>query len=104
MKSTVMNSFSADVLNAKKIILLDIWAPWCAPCRGMEPILESLAKETSDWVEIIKLDASVEVDLVQKLDVTSLPTFLIFKDCEIVGSKIGATSKIKLLEELNKIR
>ena len=104
MKSTVKNTFKTDVIDSKKLVLLDVWAPWCGPCRGMEPVLESLSEETKDWVEIVKLDASVEMDQVQELGVTALPTFLIFKDGDIVDSTVGATPRANLLEMLTKAR
>jgi thioredoxin 1 len=99
MKSTTKSTYKQDVLESKKVVLLDVWAPFCAPCRGMEPILESIEKETKDWAEIIKLDASVEMDLVQgELGVSGLPTFLVYKNGQIVGSSSGATSKVNLLK------
>ena len=104
MKSTVKDSFKTDVLESKKIILLDVWAPWCAPCRSMAPVLEALQDDVKDWAEIVKLDASVEMDLVQELGVSSLPTFLVYKDGQIVDSNVGATSKANLLELLTKAK
>ena len=104
MKSTVKDSFRTDVLESKKIILLDVWAPWCAPCRSMAPVLEALQDDVKDWAEIVKLDASVEMDLVQELGVSSLPTFLVYKDGQIVDSNVGATSKANLLELLTKAK
>jgi len=104
MKSTVKDSFKTDVLESKKIILLDVWAPWCAPCRSMAPVLEALQDDVKDWAEIVKLDASVEMDLVQELGVSSLPTFLVYKDGQIVDSTVGATSKANLLELLTKAK
>jgi thioredoxin 1 len=98
MKATTKSTFAQDVINSKKIVLLDVWAPFCAPCRGMEPILEAIEKETKDWAEIIKLDASVEADLVEELDVRGLPTFLVYKNGQIVESSSGATSKANLLK------
>lgn len=102
MKSTVKDTFKADILESKKIILLDVWAPWCAPCLNMEPVLESLQDEIKDWAEIIKLDASVEMDQVQELGVSSLPTFLVYKKGQIVESTVGVTSKANLLDLLSK--
>jgi thioredoxin 1 len=98
MRATTKSTYAQDVLGSKKIILLDVWAPWCAPCRGMEPILDAVEKETKDWAEIVKLDASVEMDLVQELGVSGLPTFLVYKNGQIVGSSSGATSKATLLK------
>jgi len=102
MRSTTKNTYAADILESKKVILLDVWAPWCAPCRGMEPTLDSIAEETKNWAEIIKLDASVEMDLVQELGISGLPTFLVYKNGQIVGSSVGAISKVNLLNMLSK--
>jgi len=102
MRSTTKNTYAADVLKSNKVILLDVWAPWCAPCRGMEPVLNAIAEETKSWAEIIKLDASVEMDLVQELGISGLPTFLIYKNGQIVGSSVGAISKVNLLNLLSK--
>jgi len=98
MKSTVKNTFEQDVLKSTKTVLLDVWAPWCAPCRGMEPTIEAVSEETKAFAEIVKLDASSEMDLVQELGVNSLPTFLVFKNGKITGSVVGATSKANLLK------
>ena len=102
MKATTNSAFQADVLESKKTVLVDVWAPWCAPCRGMEPTLNAISEETKDWAEIVKVDASVEGELVQKLGVSGLPTFMIFKGGQLVGSSVGAASKTKLLELMSK--
>lgn len=102
MKSTTNSMFDMDVLGSKKTVLLDVWAPWCAPCRGMEPTLSAISEETKDWAEIIKVDASVEEELVQKLGVSGLPTFMVFKDGQMIGSSVGAASKTKLIELMSK--
>ncbi len=102
MKATTKATFGQDVLSAKKIVLLDIWAPWCAPCRGMEPILESISEELKDTVEVVKLDASVEMDQVESLGVSGLPTFFVYKDGQVTGSILGATSKVNLVKLISK--
>ena len=98
MKATTSSTFKQDVLDSKKTVLLDVWAPWCAPCRGMNPIVEQIAEESKDLADIVKLDASVEMELVQTLGVSSLPTFLVYKNGQIVNSSVGATSKANLLK------
>jgi thioredoxin 1 len=104
MKSTLKSAFKDDVLSSKKTVLVDVWASWCGPCRAMEPVLEQLEHDVKDWAEIVKVDASVENELVQELGVSSLPTFLVFKDGEMKGSTIGAQPKSNLISLLEKAR
>lgn len=102
MKDTSANSFNNDVTNNSKPVLLDVWAPWCGPCRGMEPILEQVSEETKDWAEVVKLNADENMDLVQQLGVRGLPTYLVFKGGQVVASGVGATSKAGLMDMLAK--
>jgi len=104
MKSTLKSAFKEDVLGSKKAVLVDVWASWCGPCRAMEPVLEQLEHDVKDWAEIVKVDASAETELVDELGVSSLPTFLVFKDGKMVGSTIGAQPKANLLNLLEKAR
>ncbi|MEI6228777.1 MAG: thioredoxin [Candidatus Saccharibacteria bacterium] len=102
MKAIIKNTFKQDILDSKKIVLLDVWAPWCGPCRAMEPIVEAVADEVKDWAEVAKLDASVEMDLAQELGVSGLPTFLVFKDGKVIDQTVGMTSKDALINLLSK--
>ena len=102
MKSTTKGTFNQDIINAEKVVLLDVWAPWCAPCRGMEPVINAIHEETKDWAEVVKLDASTEMELVQELGVSGLPTFLVFKNGKLIESTSGAKSKDSLLSLMSK--
>jgi len=104
MKTTTKSSFASDVIAEKKVVLLDVWAPWCGPCRGMMPVVDAIAEETKDWVEVVKLDASEEMEQAEALGVTGLPTFLIYKNGQIVGSTIGLVAKNTLLDLLKKAK
>lgn len=102
MKATTKSTFKQDVLDSKKIVLLDVWAPWCGPCRGMEPTIEAIAEETKDWAEVVKLNADDEMDLAQELGVSGLPTFLVYKNGQVVGTHIGAVAKTTLIDLMTK--
>ncbi len=104
MKSTTKATFQQDVLESKNIVLLDVWAPFCGPCRGLEPIIENISEENSQWLDVVKLDASTEMDFAQELGVSGLPTFLVYKDGQIIDSISGATTKDKIEEMLKKNR
>lgn len=79
---------------------LDFWAPWCGPCKMMEPIFEELAKEYSDKAEFIKINVDEDPQTASKYGVMSIPTYVVEKDDKEVGRKIGVTAKAELLKLL----
>jgi thioredoxin len=78
--------------------LIDIWAPWCLPCKKISPILDKLSEEFGDSVELIKINADLpeNEELLREHDVKSIPTLLILSDDKVVGKSIGAKTEIQL--------
>lgn len=96
-------SFSADVLQSPVPVLVDIWAPWCGPCRVQGPIIEELAKEIdTSKMKVGKLNADDNPQTTQTYNVLSIPTLLVFKSGKIVEQFVGVQSKEKLKEALAK--
>jgi len=93
------NNFQAEVLEADKPVLVDFWAPWCGPCRIVQPHLEELAGERDD-LRIVKLNTDENPQTAAQYGVMSLPTFLLFKNGQPVHQIIGAMPKSRIVQEI----
>lgn len=90
-------TFTSDVLQSDKPVLVDFWAEWCAPCRKVEPLLNEIAVELADKVTIVKLDIDANPETTRAYQVMSVPTLTVFKGGLPVQSIIGARPKGDLL-------
>ncbi len=93
-------AFESDVLGNEKPVVLDFWAPWCGPCRMMEPVLKEIAEEFGDKIVIGKLNVDENPATATKFDVLSIPTLLVFSNGEVAKKLVGAMPKKRLLDEL----
>lgn len=91
------DNFSKEVLEANVPVVVDFFATWCGPCQAVAPVVDELADELAD-AKIFKIDVDEEKELARKYRVMSIPTFLVFKDGEMVKRTMGAKSKAELLD------
>ncbi len=89
-------SFEADVLKSEKPVLVDYWAEWCGPCHQIAPALEEVASEM-DSITIAKMNIDENPETPSGMGVRGIPTLMIFKGGELVGTKVGVQSKSQLL-------
>lgn len=81
-----------ETISGDKPVLVDFWAPWCGPCRMVAPVLEQIADENAD-VQIAKLNVDDNQELAMQYQVSSIPSFILFKNGEAVDRMMGAMPK-----------
>ena len=94
------DNFENTVLKADKFFLLDFWAPWCAPCKMISPVLEELSNEMSSKLTIGKINIDSELQTGTKYGVRGIPFLLLFHNGEVIDQKVGAANKSSIKEWL----
>ena len=93
-------TFAKEVLSHPGSVLMDLWAPWCAPCRTLAPILEELASKYAGGVKIVKLNVDENPMTASKYHVQNVPTMLLFKDGKLVNRLVGVLPKEEIEQHL----
>ena len=99
-KAVTDADFDTEVLKSSKPVLVDFWAPWCGPCRQVAPILEELASEHADKIDVVKINTDENPRTAASYGVTSIPTLNVYQNGELVKSIVGARPKPALVKEL----
>ncbi|MFC6356286.1 thioredoxin [Luethyella okanaganae] len=93
-------TFEQEVLKSEKTVLVDFWAEWCGPCRAVSPILDQIATEHSDKLDIVKVNVDENPQLAMKYQITSIPAMKVYRGGEVVKTVIGAKPKPALEADL----
>lgn len=87
------SNWQAEVIGSDKPVLVDFWAPWCGPCRIIAPIIEELAVELGDRVKFGKLNTDENPNIAMMYGIRAIPTLMLFKNGEVVDTRIGVQPK-----------
>jgi thioredoxin 1 len=93
VKEVSDRSFQHEVLESEKPVLVDFWAPWCAPCRILAPTVEAIAEQYSESAAVVKLNVDLNPSTAEAFNVRGIPTLILFSGGKEVERLIGATSK-----------
>ena len=99
-KNVTDATFASDVLASEKPIMVDFWAEWCGPCRAVSPLLDKIAEEHADKIDIVKLNVDDNPETAMKYGITSIPAMYVFQGGEIKKRIVGAKPKPALEADL----
>ena len=93
------DSFEAEVLKSPRPVIVEYWAAWCGPCRQVAPVLDSIAADYGDMIDLVKVNVDENPDTARKYAILHVPTVSVFAGGEVVRQVIGARSKSALVRE-----
>jgi thioredoxin 1 len=95
-------SFDFEVMSAKGLVIVDMFAHWCPPCRALTPILESFAKNNPD-IKVCKVNVEENRELSVAYEISTIPALLFFKDGNLVKKIVGMQNEVRLNELINSL-
>lgn len=96
------SSFEKDVLESSKLMLVDFWAEWCAPCRMLTPTIDAIAEKFADSAGVVKVNVDDNTATAQRYGIKGIPTLILFSQGHEVERVVGATSKDSISRMIEK--
>ena len=98
IKNLNLDNFDNEISKSKTPVLVDFWAEWCGPCKSLTPILEEISDDMSDKIQVVKVNLDENQDLAMKYSIRSIPTLLLFKQGQLIDTKVGLLPKSDLVD------
>ena len=92
--------FEKEVIQSEVPVVIDFWAPWCAPCRMVGPVVESLSEQMNGSVKFVKINVDENTEHAAKYGIQGIPTLLLFKGGDLVDTVVGAYPEQALRERI----
>lgn len=96
-----VTDFDREVLQSSKPVLVDFYAVWCGPCRFLTPILDQIATEQGDKLDVVKVDVDKVMELAARYRIQGVPTVMLFEGGKAVGTFVGVRSKAEYLSAIS---
>lgn len=103
MADVTDTTFDQEVLKSDLPVLVDFWAPWCAPCRIVSPIVDELGKEYEGRLKVAKVNVDDNQATTGKFSIMSIPSLLIFKNGQVAKTMVGAQGKENLKKGIDEV-
>ena len=97
------SNFQEKVISADKLVLVDLYATWCAPCKALAPVLEELADKYADKIKVVKVNVDEEESIAAKFGIASIPTVIFFKNGQTAASFVGLRSASEIEKMIEKL-
>ena len=101
MLEVTVDTFEQEVLKSEIPVVIDLWAPWCGPCKALTPTLESVAADYEGKVKVVKLNIDDNPSIAAQYQVMSIPTLLFFKGGKVESQVIGLVGKDKIANKID---